>query len=194
MSQLVLNNGTSYPAQYTVTKGQQVIARLPGIEPGASVSVPTAATYLVSATTVIEGNTYTSAPLTVTGGRTLRAQVMQEARQGTYVFDVVELQGSDPHQLVFEATTLNPVTFTILRDGRPLQSIVVQGSGSVTLDIGGSFTIQAVINGITTAVLETSRPDAVITAINDTTEIETGYFTLVLGLTPNAAVSIVLQA
>jgi hypothetical protein len=33
----------------------------------------------------------------------------------------------------------------------------------------------------TTGVLQTNQPDADITAINDTTDLEAGYFTLVLG-------------
>lgn len=195
---ITLVNTTPYVAQYIVKKGSQIIAALPPIEPGGGVSIPTANTYQITATTIIDGNTYISAPLTVSGSMGFLAQVLQQRRQGTYVFQVVEVASSAPNQLQFQKTCLNPVTFTISRNGKALQSVVVANSfQSETLDIGDTFNIHAVINGATTSVVNTSDPNATVTAISGSTDWEAGYFRLeetgdgiaecAIPLNPNAA-------
>ena len=40
MSALTFQNQTPYIAQYLVYKGEQVVARLPGVAPGATLRVP----------------------------------------------------------------------------------------------------------------------------------------------------------
>lgn len=179
MSHLTLRNTTAYVAQYVVLNGQQVIARLPGLMPHAQLVVPTGHTYQVVATTVIDGNTYTSAPLDVSGPAAFLAQVRQVYAQGTYEFEVVELPSTRPDQLQFQKTSLAPVSFTISKDGVPLQTVVVSNSFEVqTLDIGDTFYVYAVINGVTTDTVTTTNPNAVITAQNDDGTLEFGLFTL----------------
>lgn len=182
MSFLTLRNHTAYIAQFVVSRGQQVIARIPGLAPGAQLQVPTAAVYQVVATTVIEGNTYTSAPLEVTGAAGFLAQVRQDVVQGTYEFEVVETPSTRPDQLQFRKTSLSPVTFTIARNGVMLQTLVVANSFQmVTLNIGDTYSIFAVINGVTTDTVTTTDPDATITAIADTSNLKFGYVTLQVG-------------
>lgn len=181
MSHLTLRNTTAYVAQYVVLNGQQVIARLPGLMPNAQMAVPTGHTYQVVATTVIDGNTYTSAPLDVSGAAAFLAQVRQVYAQGTYEFEVVELPSTRPDQLQFQKTNLAPVSFTISKDGVSLQTVVVSNSFDVqVLDIGDTFYVYAVINGVTTDAVTTTNPNAVITAQNDDGTLEFGYFTLVV--------------
>lgn len=176
---ITLRNNTSYVAQYVVKKGEQVIARLPGIEPGAQMSIPTTDTYEVVASTLLDGNTYTSAPLAVNGSMGFLAQVLQVKSQGTYEFDVQEAPSKASDQLTFQKTCINPVTFTITKDGKPLQNIVVNNSYlNATLDISNTYYIYAVINGVTTEVASTSNANAVVTAVDDTSDLEAGYFTL----------------
>lgn len=182
MSHLTLRNTTAYVAQFVVLNGQQVIARLPGLMPNAQLVVPTGHTYQVVATTVIDGNTYTSAPLDVSGPAAFLAQVRQVYAQGTYEFEVVELPSTRPDQLQFQKTSLAPVSFTISKDGVPLQTVVVGNSFDVqTLTIGDTFYVYAVINGVTTDTVTTTNPNAVITAQNDDGTLEFGYFRLVVG-------------
>ncbi|MFZ3186527.1 MAG: hypothetical protein WA173_20580 [Pseudomonas sp.] len=177
---IILRNTTNVDAQYVVKKGARIVSRLPAITPGAQLSVPTDDTYEVIATTLIDGNTYTSAPLEVSGSMGFLAQVLQVPAQGTYEFDVQEFPSNTAEQLSFQKTCINPVTFTILKDGKPLQNVVVNDSTqNQTLDISNTFYIYAVIKGVTTATLETSDPDAVITATDNGSALEAGYFSLV---------------
>ncbi|WP_454831626.1 hypothetical protein [Pseudoxanthomonas wuyuanensis] len=181
MSNITLGNNTQFIAQYVVLNGEQVIARIPGIQPGAQLLVPTNDTYQVIATTVINGNTYISAPIDVTGPTNFLAQVVQVPSQGTYEFNVVELPSTNPNQLQFQKTTIGPVTFTITKDGIPLQTVVVNDAFQIqTVAIGDTFSIFAVINGVTTATVVTTNPNATVVANTDTSALESGYFTLVL--------------
>ncbi|MGN6151534.1 MAG: hypothetical protein ACTHOH_05920 [Lysobacteraceae bacterium] len=181
MSALTLGNTTSYIAQFVVSRSQQVIARVPGLAPGAQLQVPVTDDYTVIATTVIDGNTYTSAPLNVTGAASFLAQVRQDAAQGTYVFEVVESPSTSPDELQFQKTTLGPVTFTLSRNGALLQNVVVTDSFETkTVQTAQQWTAYAIVNGITTAPVMTTNPDATITAVLDTSTLEQGYFTLVV--------------
>ncbi len=181
MSALTFCNSTKFIAQYVVKKGDQVVARLPGIAPNASMTVPSNNSFDIVASTVLEGNTYTSAPVTVSGATKFLAQVKQHAAQGTYDFEVVTLPSSSATQMQFEKTSINPVTFAISQNGVPLQSVVVQNSFVLnTLTIGDVYSIIAVINGVTTDMSQTSNPNATVTAITDTSDLEAGYFTLVI--------------
>ncbi|RDZ28143.1 hypothetical protein [Lysobacter silvisoli] len=179
---ITLRNTTQYIAQFVVRKGGQVIARLPGIEPNAQMVVPTEGTYQVTAMTIIDGNTYTSAPMDVTGAVSFLAQVLQVREQGTYEFDVVQGYSTRPDQMQFQKTTLAPVTFTIDKDGVPMQAVVVPDSFTMqTLDISDTFYVYAVVNGVTTATVSTTNLNAQVTATSDTSTLEQGYFTLEIG-------------
>ena len=179
MSSLTFLNTTPYIAQFVVNKGEQIVARLPGIAPGATLQVPSDDTYQVTATTILEGNTYTSAPATVSGAAGFVAQVLQNGQQGTYDFEMKLEASNAADQMVFQKTTIGPVTFTISKNGVQLQSVVVQNSFLVkTLQIGSTYSMYAVINGVTTSTAQTSNANATITAVVDNTDLEAGYFTL----------------
>ncbi|MCI0150215.1 hypothetical protein KNO81_30515 [Paraburkholderia sediminicola] len=179
MSALTFLNKTMYPAQFVVHKGQQVVARLPGVAPGAELQVPADDAFQVSASTILEGDTYTSAPASVSGPMAFLAQVVENAQQGTYDFEMKVESSTAADQMVFLTTTINPVTFTISKSGVSLQSVVVQNSLEVeTLTIGNDYTIFAVINGVTTGPVRTSDPNSVVTAVLNDFDLESGYFTL----------------
>lgn len=179
---ITLRNTTQYIAQFVVRKGGQIIARLPGIAPEAQMTVPTADSYQVTAMTIIDGNTYTSAPMDVTGAVSFLAQVRQVREQGTYEFEVVQGYSTRPDQMQFQKTTIAPVTFTIEKDGVPMQAVVVADSFMMeTLDISDTFYVYAVVNGVTTDTFSTANPNATVTAVSDTSTLEQGYFTLEVG-------------
>ena len=182
MSFLTLRNNTPFPAVYVVKKGQQIIARTPPVAPGAEMQVPSTQTCTVVATTVIEGNTYTSAPITVPGSAGFLARILQHAPQGTYLFDMQEIPPRGPDRLEFQTTTTSPVTFTISGNGSHLQTVVVKDAfNSVTLSLADTYSIYAIINGITTEAVQTDDADAVITAVEGTSAITHGDYMLVIG-------------
>jgi hypothetical protein len=179
MSTLTFHNTTPYIAQFIVYKGEQIVARLPGIAPNAQLQVPSDDTYQVTASTIVEGDTYTSAPATVSGAMSFLAQIKQNNQQGTYEFEMKVEASSVADQMEFQKTTLSPVTFTISKNGVYLQNVVVQDSFLMkTLQLGDTYSIYAVINGVTTDTAQTTNPNAVITAQMDTTNLESGYFML----------------
>lgn len=170
-SRLTLQNHTRYMAMFVVKRGDMTVARLPGLAPGDIQQVPTTQTYTVVATTVLEGNTYTSAPIVFTDAMRFLAQVVQQQAQGTYAFEVVSMSSSDPAQLQFETTAIGPVTFEVSANGRHLQSVVIANAFTrQTLQIGDTYSIYAVINGITTEVVTTDNPDAVIAVVEESDE------------------------
>ncbi len=174
-------NNTAYPAYFNAKKGGQVLARLAAIMPGARAEVPTEGVYSVFATTVVDGNTYTTAPVTIQGSMHFLAQIRQMREQGTYVFELV-VQPGGLNRLSFEKTTLNPVMFTVLGNGKPLQTVVVESSfETVEIETVESYVFQAVINGITTDPVTTANPNAVVTAVAERSgDAESGYFVLVV--------------
>jgi len=181
MSVLTFLNKTGYVAQFVVNKGEQVVARLPGIATEAKLEVPSTDNYTVTATTQLQGNTYTSAPADVTGPMSFTAQVKQNLAQGTYDFEMVVGPSSSQSQMEFQKTSISPVTFNISKNGVPLQSVTVPNSFlKKTLTIGSSYTFYAVVDGVTTESVETSNLNATVTAVTDDTYLEGGYFTLVV--------------
>lgn len=181
MSVLKFCNQTPFIAQYVVRRGDLLVARLPGVAPGASLTVPTYNRYTVVASTVIDGNTYTSAPAKVDSAARFLAQVRQVSAQGTYDFELVVQGSSSSTQMQFEKTTLNPVTFSITQHGAPAQHVVVPDSFLLTtLSISELFTVSAVINGVTTDEITTANPSACITAVCNTSDLEMNYYSLQL--------------
>jgi len=176
-----LRNKTGNVAQFVVKKGDQIIAQLPGIEDSAQMTIPTDETFEVIATAIIAGNTYISAPLKVNGSTGFLAQVLQVPGQGTYEFDVAEVPCKTPDSLEFQKTCLGSVTFTITKNGKPMQNVVVADDFSrQALDISDTFYVYAVVNGVTTGTSTFTSPTALITAVADTSDLENGYVNLVV--------------
>lgn len=170
-SRLTLQNETTSIAMLVVSRGDLMIERLPGLAPGAMRQIPTTQTRTVVATTVLEGNTYTSAPISFTGAMRFLARVVQQQAQGTYAFELVAMPSSDPAQLQFETTTISPVTFQVAANGMHLQSMVVANDFTVqTLLIGDTYSIYAVINGVTTDTVTIHDPNAVIAVVEESDE------------------------
>lgn len=182
MSSLTLRNNTPFPAVYVVKKGDQIIVRTPPVAPGTVLQVPGTQTRTVVAATVIEGNTYTSAPITVSGSAGFLARILQHSPQGTYLFEMQEIPPRGPDRLEFQTTISSPVTFTISSNGIHLQTVVVKDAFNVvSLSLAGTYSIYAIINGITTEVVQTADADAVVTAIEGASALEYGDYMLVIG-------------
>ncbi len=177
MSAIVLNNNTRYVAQFRVSRNGQSLAHL-GIMPGSRGFVPTTITYAVVGTTVIDGNVYASAPIAVMGARGFLAEVVEDAKQGTYEFTVSEVPGPNPDEMMFEKTWIGPVTFDVMKDGITLHTVVVPDSFTQqTLSVADTYAVEAVINGITTDTTYVTDPNAIVTATADN---QPGAYTLVV--------------
>lgn len=181
MSLLTFKNTTQYIAQFVVKKGDLVVARLLGLAPNGEIDVPPDDIYDVQAVTVIDGNTYKSAPLQIQGAASLLAETTQDATQGCAEFRLVASPAEAGNQLSFAKTTLGPVTFELSKQGKLMQTVVVPDSFQPkTLALSDSYSIYAVLNGVTTNLVTTSHPAATITAISDDATAEAGYFSLVI--------------
>lgn len=180
MSALKFINATPYIAQFVVHKGDLVIARLPGIAPDATLVVPDDNDVReVVASTIIEGNTYTTAPANVSGATAFLAEVKQNRVQGTYDFNMKVEDSSAADRMEFRKTTIGPVTFVLSKNNVHLQNVAVVDSFVVkTLAIDSTYSIYAVINGVTTDTVQTTKPNAVVKAEVDESDLEAGYFTL----------------
>lgn len=182
---ITLCNTTNYIAQFVVKKGGFILARIPGIETGAQMVIPDNQTYMITASTILDDNTYTSAPVDVStgpeSGQSFLAQVLQNHAQGTYDFNVEVTPSPVSNQMVFQKTCLNPVTFSLQLDGRPVQNVVVSDSfQSVSLSLDSTYHVYAIINGITTDTFSAAAATSVtVTATQDSSSGGTGYFTLV---------------
>jgi len=178
---ITLLNTTDFDAQFHVRKGDQVVVSLPVVEPNGTVMIPTNNEYEVTAQATIDGNTYTSAPIKVDGVACFLARVIQHKSQQTYIFDMQKGASTAPNQLQFEKTCLPPVIFTIFKDGKPLQNVVVNDSFMIeSLTLSDTYSISAVVNGITTDVTTTNNVNAKITSANASASAGKGYFTLLL--------------
>jgi hypothetical protein len=178
---ITLLNNTKYAAQIMVKKEGQVVVFMPSVEPGQTVIVPSTDRYDIYASTVIDGNTFKSKTFSVSGATGFLAQVIQEYKQGTYVFDVQEVASTDSTEMQFQSTWRGNVTFTISKDGKELQNVVcADGFNLQVIKLGDTFSFQAIINGVTTDVQYTSNPNATCVASNDTTLRNSGYYTLQL--------------
>jgi hypothetical protein len=182
MSALKFFNQTPHIAQYQVYRGDMRVARLPGIAPGASLVVPVYNDCIVTASTWLQGNLYTSAPLRVNKAARFLAQVRQDAARGTYDFEVRVLPSSSTTQMQFEKTCEAPVSFSLSHPMAPAQLLRVEDAFTLrTLNVAEQFSVTAVINGVTTDELCTADPDAVITAVSSSSDGQAPYCTLQLG-------------
>ncbi|MFZ6720684.1 hypothetical protein [Undibacterium sp. Ji49W] len=176
-----LTNKTNYQAYFTVLKGDMLIAEHLPVPPESmaelATDLPPASVF---ATTVIQGNTYTSASQSFVGAAGFLAQVKQVMQQGTFEFDMIHVPYSNPNQLQLQKTCVGPVIFSIRQNDQVTQNVVVTDDFiPSTLNISDTYTVYAVINGVTTDAIQTSNPQAAINAVVDTGVLESGYFLLV---------------
>lgn len=178
---ITLLNNTSFDAHFRVMKGGQVVTSVLAIPKNGSVQIRTENSYAVAASAIVEGNVYTSAPMTVDGSAGFQAQVIQNMAGSSTVFDMAKVASSRPDQLQFEKTCLSDVTFTISRDGKALQNITVNDSFTpVFVALSDTYSISAVINGVTTEPVATDNVNATIRATDNTSAPANSYFSLEL--------------
>jgi len=177
MSNLTLVNDTDHVAQFVVKRGELVIARIPGVAPGGKVLVPTDMDFEVLASVVVDAETPVTASHKVGGAARFIANL--SAGSATPGFDLVAKPAARPDAFQFEKTCLNPVVFAIMRDGRPLQNVVVNDSfESAVVRIGNLFSVHAVVNGKSSNHGVTSNANAHVTLTRDQNGPGEGFFAL----------------
>lgn len=178
MNAFRITNQTPFPAYFVLARGQQIIARLSDVAAGASIEVPAQQKFSVVASTILGGNSYTTAPQVFSGASGFLAQVRQQAQHGALNFELISLPSSQANQLQFQKTSLAPVSFILSDAQQELQTVVVSNSFQMTsLNIADTYSIYAVINGVTTDTLSTDNPAATISAVVASSD---GYFQLQL--------------
>lgn len=180
MSNLTLENDTEHVAQFVVKRGELVIARIPCVEPGGRVLVPTELEFEVIASVAVEPDAPVTASHKLGGAARFVANLVAEAQDASApALDLVAKPANKPDALQFEKTCLNPVVFAITRDGKPLQNVVVNDAfESAVVRIGNLFSVHAVVNGRTSNHGVTSNANAHVTLTRDEEQPEGGFFTL----------------
>ena len=180
MNSLTLYNGTDHPTQFVVHKNQQYIPRLPVVHPGAALAVPTANTFEVIATTVIDGRTYTSGPIRVTDAAIFVAEVITIWPRNEYMLNIKQIPKRELRQLQFRTRCMRTISFAIKKNGQLLGSVSVSDPiETVNVDINDTYHVYAMINGVTTQTRSLTNPDTVISAVPCSAD--QGHYALELG-------------
>lgn len=177
MSNLTLVNDTESVAQFVVKRGELVIARIPCVEPGGRVLVPTDMDFEVIASAVVAAENSVVASHKVSGAARFIATL--SVKQAIPEFSLTVKPASKQDAFQFEKNCLNPVVFSIMRDGMPLQNVVVNDSfESAVVRIGNLFSVHAVVNGKSSNHGVTSNASAHVTLTRDTNNPGGGFFAL----------------
>ncbi|HEY1080149.1 MAG TPA: hypothetical protein VGE46_08625 [Bdellovibrio sp.] len=168
-SAITLENNTRYPAQFVIKQGDIIIAKIPTVPAGAKLQVPTDETFVLSASTNIDENTYVTAPIAMDISRAsdYSTRLVQNKTQGTYEFVLEQEPASSLDTLRLRNTMRTPVRISFASNGRFTQSLVMEPGTKTSLSIEKSFKIFAVINGVTTDVVTTHDAYAKVTAVSD---------------------------
>ncbi|MBV8657299.1 MAG: hypothetical protein JO142_05670 [Burkholderiales bacterium] len=179
MNTLTLHNGTDCLTKFVVHKNQQYIPRLPIVQPGAILTVPTGNRFEIVATTVIDGRTYTSGPINTTEAAIFVAEVLNIWPHNEYMLNIKQIPRRDLRQLQFRTTCLRTVTFTIKKNGQLLGSVAVSDPvETINVDVTDTYHVYAIINGITTKIHSLTNPNTVVSAVRCSAD--EGYFALAL--------------
>ncbi len=181
MPTLTLRNQTKFLAQCVIMKDDQLFVRIPALETGSTITIPNDNVMTVIATAVIDGNTHTSAPQSVCRSMGFVAQVPTIHSQGNYGFEIQQIRNDVPNTLTFQKTCPSAVTFSISKNGAPLQNVVLEQDFQVqSLDISDTFAVHAVVNGVTTATVQFTRSQATITVSTDDAALGSGVACLLV--------------
>jgi hypothetical protein len=168
MSRITLVNRSGASAYFSLSQAGTPAGQI-SVGAGAYVVIPTSDTYAISATTMMaDGNTYVSAPATFTSmAQDVTAQVLQNG--GTFTFGLVTRPGSQLSTITLTNTTKAPVQFRVARGGSPLASVqVLDAFRNGTISTKRAYGFYAVVEGVTTATIETTQNDPAVAVVRDT--------------------------
>ncbi len=160
-------NKTKFVADFFLSKGELVVAKMPGLAPGAELQVPTDHNdYQVQAKTTRDDHTYESELLSVAVGDSLNSEVVEESGHTGLTFKLIKKLGTHSQAILFQSATNTPVIYSLGIGGHVLQNVVLSNEfAQKTLKVGSVFYIYAIINGLTIPMISTSDAGATITAL-----------------------------
>jgi hypothetical protein len=167
-----LINSLPGAVEFRVIQDKFVIARIT-VSGNAEERIPITTEYTAHAFTTMGGFKLTSNQVSFKDTSiTLKAQVLVE--HGFYDFELVALPGMSPSAITLENTSDNPVQFELTQPNTPVQIVtVVDEHNYVNISTAQQWTIDAVVNELTTNAVVTDNPDATISVASDG---QNGYF------------------
>jgi hypothetical protein len=165
-SAIQLTNESRSGAEFIVSQGGHLVIQT-HVSGGASIAVPTSPDFMVTASTVVEGNTYRSSPIHVSApSADMTAQLTVE--HGNYVFQLTQSPGTVANTITLENTGRTPVQFEIAQPHAPLQIVkVADAYRPFHISTEQDFTVYAIANGVTTPVVSFTDPNATVRVIED---------------------------
>lgn len=170
MSAITLVNATTptqdLTAEFRLDQGGASVARI-GVHAGGQATIPSTTSYMVQASTNIGLMKLVSNPVNLnTRSANVLAQVLVE--NGYYDFQLTLLPGTQPSAIQCENTWIKPVEFTVTMVGSPARIVnVVNEHNAKFVSTRKQWSCYAIVNGITTASVTTTNPDATITLVAD---------------------------
>lgn len=171
-------------AEFRLLRGESMVARV-GVYAGGKASVPSQGTgFTAVAMTQMNSMSLTSNEVSFSSGsQVLLAQFVSAS--GVPCFQLVAAPGTQDKAIVCENTWREPVQFIITEPGTPFQVVtVVDEHNTAPVTTVQQWECYAIVNGITTATVTITDPNAVVTLLAE----EDGY-TLALGQPAEAQTS-----
>jgi hypothetical protein len=159
MNAITLTNETQENAEFRFFQGTNRIARL-GVHPGGTASIPTGTQYTAQAFTTMGDFALASNSVSFTNRSiVLLAQVLAE--NGYYDFQLLERPGVQPNEITLENTWRLPVQFKVTLPNGPFEMItVVDEHNAGGISTAQTWSIYAIVNGITTGTVQLSDSNA----------------------------------
>lgn len=180
MSAITLLNRTDRLVVFRIHSGERPVLRPPALAPGASQRIPTAVVHRVVATTEVEGNTYTSAPVETVGAADFVARMVSVPPHSLHALELQREAATRPDRLLLQAETPSSATFVVQREDGARQTVVVYSAGEASVHIRETFSIYAIVDGVTTGTLSTDDPDARIAVVPEPGMPASGDYVLVV--------------
>jgi hypothetical protein len=166
MSAIRFVDNASSMCEFRLIQGTNQIARI-GVPSGGDATVPTTTQYTVQAFTSMGQFSLSSNPVTFDDPSiTLLAQV--KIMNGYYNFDLVTSPGMAPFTITLENTWSSAVQFKLSQPNSPVAfATVVDEHNNTPISTAQVWTCYAICNGITTATVTLTDPNATVTATDD---------------------------
>lgn len=170
-------NSTGFDATCVVLDKARTDAVNVLVAPQHFAQLSTAHRYTVVAEHVVHGVVRRSVPVTVTGGAKFFASAIHDPSQKADVLTIEHVPDAGSKVLRFHVDGLAPVDFMIERDGAAFRTITTSDARSeYAVQIDESYTIFAVVNGITTDEVSTTNANALVTVASiDGASLSWGY-------------------
>ncbi len=150
-------------AEFRVHQGDHQIARVVA-HAGGNIAVPTGPSEFAAQASMSMGEftLFSNEVYFDETSITLVAELLEEG--GFYDFRLIKLPGTEPDRITFENRCETPIAIKLWKPQSPfLMRHVVNGGGVAGVGSAQRWSVHAVVNGITSAPVVTTNPNATIT-------------------------------